>query len=543
MTMTAETAAAGPTAPVGRAALADEEYRLLLRNDFHLFLHRSFCELNPRAAFLDNWHIEVLAAKLDEVRRGLTKRLIVNLPPRHLKSHAASIALPAWWLGRDPSAQLLCVSYGQELSDKLSRDCRALMTSSFYERRFPTRLSPTRSAAEEFATTGHGFRLATSVGGVVTGRGGDVIIIDDPLKPEEAVSDAARARTNDWYDNTLYSRLNDRRCGAIVIIMQRLHEDDLVGHVRAQEEWEVVSFPAIAETDESYTIETPAGARAFGRKAGEALHEAREPLEEIARIRHALGAYNFAGQYQQQPAPLGGGMVKRGWFRFYDSGAGPFERIVQSWDTANKATELADYSVCTSWGVKAKHFYLLDVFRQKLNFPELKRAVRAQAAQWGAEAVLIEDRASGTQLIQELIAEGLHQVKQITPDGDKVMRLHAQTGAIENGFVHLPRAAPWLDDYLSELMTFPKSRHDDQVDSTSQVLAFLSAPAGFDPREWARVVWGLDVDAIDAAYGHTRSRVPPLHRVTKERFDPATGRSLGWFIHTEPGQWPEAKPQ
>src|ERR1700733_10216739 len=180
----------GADAPVPYEHFPAADYRLLLQNDFHLFLHRSFCELNPRTAFLDNWHVAVLAAKLEEVRRGKTKRLIINLPPRHLKSHTASIAFPAWWLAHDPSAQILCVSYGQELADKLSRDCRALMTSKFYQRLFPNRLPPPRAAAEEFAATGHGFRLATGVGGVVTGRGGDVIIIDDPLKPEEAVSDA-----------------------------------------------------------------------------------------------------------------------------------------------------------------------------------------------------------------------------------------------------------------------------------------------------------------------------------------------------------------
>ena len=477
---TAEVAAGDAGAPDTPARVAESEYRLLLQNDFHLFLHRSFSELNPRTPFLDNWHIAVLAAKLESVRRGATKRLIVNLPPRHLKSHAASVALPAWWLGHDPSAQLLCVSYGQELSDKLSRDCRALMTSSFYERLFPTRLSPSRAAVEEFETTGHGFRLATSVGGVVTGRGGDAIIIDDPLKPEEAVSDAARVRVNDWYDNTLYSRLNDRRRGAIVIIMQRLHEDDLVGHVLAQEDWEVVSFPAIAEQDENYIIETTTGSRHYGRKAGEALHGARDSLEEIGRIRRALGSNNFAGQYQQQPAPLGGGLVKRAWFRSYDTEPRPFERIVQSWDTATKATDLSDYSVCTSWGVKEKNYYLLHVRREKLNYPDLKRAVVEQARRFGAEVVLIEDRASGTQLIQELVWGGLRTVRKIEPEADKVMRLHAQTGVIENGFVHLPRNATWREEYLDELTRFPKSRHDDQVDSTSQALKFMTTPGPMD---------------------------------------------------------------
>jgi predicted phage terminase large subunit-like protein len=305
--------------------------------------------------------------------------------------------------------------------------------------------------------------------------------------------------------------------------MQRLHEDDLVGHVLRQEGWEVVSFPALAEQDETFTIETATGARSFGRRAGEALHPGREGPDEIARIRRALGAWNFAGQYQQRPAPLGGGMVKREWFGFYDAPPAPFEQIVQSWDTANKQTELADYSVCTTWGVKNRNFYLLHVLRQKLNYPELKRAVAAQAAHFAADVILIEDRASGTQLIQELVAEGLTRVKKIVPEMHKVMRLHAQTGAIENGFVHLPRTAPWLDDYLLELMTFPKSRHDDQVDSTSQALAFLSAPV-FDHREWARDMWGVNVDAIDAAMNSDRGTAPPApHRVTETMINPVTG--------------------
>ncbi|HEX3430722.1 MAG TPA: phage terminase large subunit [Rhizomicrobium sp.] len=508
-------------------ALDAQDYRLVLRNDFHSFLHRSFAELNPRTPFLDNWHLAVLAAKLENVRLGKTRRLIVNLPPRHLKSHAASIAFPAWLMGHDPSTQILCVSYGQELSDKLSRDCRALMTSRFYETLFPTRLSPMRSAVEEFATTAHGFRLATSVGGVVTGRGGDTIIVDDPLKPEEAVSETFRKRVNDWYDNTLYSRLNDRRKGAIVIIMQRLHEDDLVGHVREQEDWEVVSFPAIAERDESFTVETRTGTRSFGRKAGEALHADREPLEELDKIRRALGSYNFAGQYQQLPAPAGGGMVRREWFRFYDAPLGPFDRVLQSWDTANKATELADFSVCTTWGAKGKNFYLLDVFRRKLNYPELKRAVRAQAERFGATRVLIEDCASGTQLIQELLGEGLEVVKKVTPEGDKIMRLHAQTAKIEEGRVHLPRSAPWLEDYLAELVVFPRGRYDDQVDSTAQALASLPTEDNLELiRAWARVTLHLDDATMSMVAHQLGEHLKPRLMVVEETMQGENGESI-----------------
>ena len=232
------------------------EYDAILRLDLGYFAHHCFCELNPQTVFLPNWHIEVIAAKLAAVRAGKIRRLIINLPPRHLKSLLASIAFPAWCLGHDPSAQILCVSYAQELADKLARDCRSIMTSPWYRQIFPTRLAPHRQAVQEFITTRQGYRLATSTGGVLTGRGADLILIDDPLKPEEALSEARRNATNDWYANTLYSRLNDKRRGGIVIIMQRLHEDDLVGHVLGQEPWEVVSFPAIAEAEEVHEIAT-----------------------------------------------------------------------------------------------------------------------------------------------------------------------------------------------------------------------------------------------------------------------------------------------
>src|SRR6201986_4238730 len=241
--------------------LSPPEYDAILRSDFGFFAQRCFCDLNPQAELAMNGHLDVIAAKLTAVRAGKIRRLVINLPPRHLKSLMASIAFPAWCLGLDPTAQILCVSYAQDLADKLARDCRGIMTSPWYRQIFPTRLAPHRQAVQEFITTRQGYRLATSTGGVLTGRGADIILIDDPLKPEEALSDAQRKAANEWFSHTLYSRLNDTRCGAIVIIMQRLHEADLVGHVFAQEPWEVLSFPAIAEADEVHQIETIWGPR------------------------------------------------------------------------------------------------------------------------------------------------------------------------------------------------------------------------------------------------------------------------------------------
>ena len=454
--------------------LSPSEYAVLLRQDFCSFIARCFIELNPQTKLLMNWHIEVLAAKLEACWQGKIRRLIINIPPRHLKSLCASIALPAWLLGHEPAAQILCVSYGQELSDKLARDYRTVMSSDWYRAVFGTRLSAHKQAVQEFVTTEQGFRLATSVGGVLTGRGADFIIIDDPLKPDEALSQTQRIAVNQWYDHTLYSRLNDKQTGCIILIMQRLHEDDLVGHVLEQEGWEVISFPAICEQNEEHVVETPFWMLRHTRRVGDLLHAERESAQTLEGIRRTIGEYNFAGQYQQAPAPLGGGLVQEAWFRRYGPEDLPnvFEQVVQSWDTANKPTELSDFSVCTTWGVNKNRFYLLHVLRKRLDYPNLKRAVREQWETFKANVILIEDKASGTQLIQELVEERIHAVTRYKPEGDKLMRLHAQTGAIENGFVYLPKDAHWLASYLHELTTFPNAKYDDQVDSTSQALAW-----------------------------------------------------------------------
>jgi predicted phage terminase large subunit-like protein len=464
--------------PAGRRRrLGPAHYAGLLRADFASFAQHAFAELYPKTGFQMNWHLWVIAARLASVRTGKIRRLAIHLPPRHLKSLLASVAFPAWVLGHEPATEILCVSYAQDLAAKWSRDCRRIVLSPWYRALFPTRLAPSRQAMAEFETTAKGCRIATSVGGVLTGRGADLIVIDDPLKPEEALSDPRREGANEWYDHTLYSRLNDKAKSAIVLVMHRLHEDDLAGHVLAREDWEVLRFPAIAEADEQHPIETPWGPRVFGRRRGEALFPAREPLATLAEIRRTIGEYNFAGQYQQTPSPLGGGLVKPHWFRRYRAAELParFERVVQSWDTANKASELSDFSVCTSWGIMGREAWLLDVLRRRLEYPELRRAVVAEYARWRPDVVLIEDRASGTQLIQELLAEGLSSVARYRPQADKVMRMHAQTAMIENGFVHLPQEAPWLGEYLHELAVFPHGRHDDQVDATAQFLDWFKS--------------------------------------------------------------------
>ena len=459
--------------------LTFEEYQAVLRSDFASFIERSFYELNPQAKFVPGPYIELLAATLEKCRNGQTKRQIINLPPRTLKSHAANVALPAWLLGHDPSKQIICASYGQDLADKHARDCRTLMSSAFYLGLFPrTVLSPEKLSVNDFMTLAQGFRMATSVGGVLTGRGADILILDDPMKPEDALSETRRRASNNWYFNTLLSRLNSKENGVIIIVMQRLHEEDLVGEVMEREHWDVLSLPAIADDDECYRYEGLFGGSSFVRKVGEALHPERDSVETYRKIRETVGEYNFESQYQQSPISREGGLIKRDWLKFYSPEELPhFRMVVQSWDTANKTGELNDFSVCTTWGIDGDRFYLLHVYRMRMAFPTLKRAAKELYERFKPRKVVIEDKASGTSLIQELKREGLYGVEpyQPPPGSDKSMRTVGQSLKFESGHVLLPTNAPWLDDYVRELTAFPGAKFDDQVDSTTQALDFMSS--------------------------------------------------------------------
>lgn len=513
--------------------ITKEEYQAVVRNDFVAFVERGFRELNPQTEYQHNWHIDVIAEALEQCRTGKLQRLIIDVPPRSLKSHMTSISFVAWLLGHNPAAQIICASYAQDLADKLAADCRSLMTTEWYRDLFPsTRLETCRQAVHDFMTSERGSRMATSVGGVLTGRGADFIIIDDPLKPDEAVSETQRNAVNNWYDHTLVSRLNEQRTGCIILIMQRLHEDDLVGHVFAQGGWHLLKFHAVAEETESYAIQTPYGPYPFERKTGEALHPARESREELDERQHVQGEYNFAGQYQQAPAPRGGGMVKVSWFKKYTAADRPdtFEMVFQSWDTANKAKEVNDFSVCTTWGVKDKKLYLLNVLRRRMEYPELKRAIRDHAAEFQPKNILIEDKGSGTHLIQDLIHDGVHEVTRYMPKAEKIMRLYSTTSTIENGFVFLPETAAWLAEYVYELTTFPKGKYDDQADSTSQALDWIKNRLSELDCAWLRLAARKEMIAegkleevreMDAKYG-----APPE--------EPKPPRASGDAVYEEP---------
>lgn len=523
--------------PRPETTLSPDEYDAITRIDFWTFTQRVFVELTG-APFDDNWHIQLLCAEVDRIRTEPNTKLAIALPPRSLKSIIASVALPAWLLGHDPGVEVVCVSYGQELSDKLSADCRRIMLTPWYRRLYPaTRLD--KQTIGHLATTAGGKRYATSVGGSLTGMGADVIIVDDPMKPDEALSDAERSRTNAWARHTLFTRLNKKSDDRIIIVQQRLHEDDMIGHVQEIAGFELLSFAAIAQEDETHVIRTPFGTVTRSRRAGEALHPERESLAVLEKQRILLGTEFFAAQYLQSPTPPGGGLIKLAWFNRYDPAKKPaFTRVIQSWDCAAKAGQLNDYSVCTTWGITyGKDIYLLHVLRVRLEYPELKRKLRDMADQFRAGVVLIEDTSAGTQLVQELRREGFARITPVKPKGDKAMRMVSQTPAIEAGRVHIPNDAPWLHDYLHELAMFPKGKTDDQVDSTAQALGHIGMPSSAD--NWMEYIrWdtlrmhGLSPEDITVTFDY-------IH--PDSEFDTCSGRTIrreaDGFYHCAEDEW------
>ena len=462
--------------------MSNERRRLqaLLRNDFSTFIEKTFQHLQPGAEYHSNWHLRAIAHQLERCRNGEIDRLIITLPPRHLKSICASVAFPAWLLGQDPSCNVVCVSYSNELSAKIARDCRNVVESSWYKKLFKgTHISRRKNTEMEFETTKHGGRLATSVDGTLTGRGGRFLIIDDPIKPDGAMSETERQGVNDWFRRTAYTRLDDRKAGAIIIVMQRVHEDDLVGHVLDLDDWTVLNIPATAEERTEYRIgHDPADV--YVREVGEVIDGHRQNAEELARLKRMLGTFNFSAQYQQNPIPVDGNLVKRDWFQTYAElpPRDVMDAVVLSWDTASAAGEMNDYSVCTVWAVVGPHYYLIDVVRRKLDYPDLRTLAFQMVRRYDADLVLVERAGTGTALAQELRRAFDIRVRSLAPKGDKEIRFATQSHIIEQGRVFLPEDAPWLNTFIKELLGFPGTRHDDQVDSVELFLRIVNGRRG-----------------------------------------------------------------
>jgi predicted phage terminase large subunit-like protein len=335
-----------------------------------------------------------------------------------------------------------------------------------------------RSVDNELTTTKRGFRKSTSVSGTLTGLGADLFIIDDPQKPADAYSEIRRDSLNQWFANTLVSRLDNKQTSAIIVVMQRVHLGDLSGYLsNSPEDWEILNLPAIADAD----VEIPVGPNEnYHRSAGEALHPALESIETLQKLRRSLGPDVFAAQYQQAPVPEGGAMIKREWLRCYDKLPKRTSdmKVIQSWDTAAKDGSQNAWSVCTTWLIDDEKYYLIGLTRGRYDYPSLRDVAIELATKHEPDEILIEDASTGIALAQELGRKRNFNVTPIKVEGDKKGRLYVQQAKFEAGQVLFPRHASFLADLEAELLTFPQGQTDDQVDSISQALAW--EPLGYD---------------------------------------------------------------
>jgi len=442
----------------------------LYRTNFGAFTYRAFEAVNPGQRLIANWHIDTICYQVQQMVIGeAKKRLILNLPPRSLKSFIASVALPAWLLGRQPSTRIICGSYSDELATKFSRDCRALLETPFYKRVFPgTQLNPKKASEGEFETTKRGFRLATSVGGTLTGRGGGVLIVDDPIKANDAESEIARRAAIDWFRNTALSRLDEPAESIICLAMQRLHVDDLSG-ILIEQGWPKLVLPAIALEAADYLIGED---EVYHRPAGQLLQPMRDSFEAIEELKLGVGSRVFAAQYQQNPTPADGNMIKAAWLGRYDTAPDrqSFERVVLSCDPAGKAGIHNDYTAIAVVGVQKQALHVLEVSRGHWTVMKMREQIIALAAEWRVDLVIVEDTSSGMGLVQLLKEEPHLDVVGRKPDTDKQTRMSRQQGRFEAGRILLPQEARWLADFENELLAFPSGRYDDQVDA---LLLFL----------------------------------------------------------------------
>jgi len=442
--------------------------RALLANNLTSFTEFTFGVVRPGVLFKPNWHLEAVTEKLAQVARGEVRRLIITLPPRNLKSLCASVALPAWFLGCNPSERVVVVSYSDFLARSHANDFRLLVNHPIYQSTFPA-MRLARDTDREIITTRRGKRIATSIDGTLTGLGGNLIIIDDPLKLGDAMSEAVRTRVIEWYRSTLLSRADDKTAARIVLVMQRVHQDDLAGYLQEQGGFEVLNLPAVAQRDETFVL---GDGRTYTRQKRELLHPEQEPAHVLAELKREMGPIAFSAQYQQSPIPPGGTIIKRKWLTSYD-GISPEagDRTILSWDIALSETESGDYSACVVLLRRQEVFYVLEVVRGRLPFDSLKRKVIEIKQRYGSSStLLIEDSPISRGLIQSLREQSIN-VTVYKPETDKRARVIAQSDLFAGGSIRFPRRAAWLEEFTAELLAFP-GRHDDQVDALTQGLAW-----------------------------------------------------------------------
>ena len=448
------------------------------------FFQAAFPIIDPGAKYMHNWHVDLVCEYLEACYEREITKLIINIPPRTVKSNAVTVAWPAWILGHDPSERIICASHSGSLSTSHSVDCRTIIKSEWYQALFPeTRLADEQDAKTLYYTTQRGHRLSTSVGGSVVGEGGNILIGDDLIDPEKALSQTTRETTNNWLDRVWPMRKNDPNNAVEILVMQRVHVDDPAGHLMKNDSsWELLSIPQEAEGRTVITF--PRSGRKVIREDGSLMHPERVGSDMVANYKTRLGSYGYSAQQQQRPSPKGGGMVKIKWFRRYNQMPAK-EAISKIWvsiDTATKDKEINDPTGVAIWVETESGLSLIEYVSKKLLYPSMKRMVVGIAEKYREYdkpmELLVEDKGNGSALIADLRESTNYAIISMEPtgQGDKGVRISNESAVIESGKCLLPEQSPWLHDWEQEVMNFPNAPHDEAIDTMSQFLRRVREP-------------------------------------------------------------------
>lgn len=469
-------------------------------DSLYCFMKLLWPVVEPGTEFKDAWHLKAIADHLEAVTIGpghpeyaalsdhekalFIRNLLINIPPGHAKSLAVCVFWPCWVWIKWPESRWIFASYAAVLSTRDSVKCRDIIRSKEYRQlmQIEWSLSDDQDQKTRFTNSRKGYRIATSVGGSGTGERADFIIVDDPLNAIDAESEVMREGALNWWFKTMSTRDADPKASRRVCVMQRLHERDLSGEIIKRGGYQHLCLPAeydpksistssIIDWKDPRTIE------------GELLWPEQFGPPEIAKAKKDLGSRGYSGQFQQKPMAAEGGLFKRKWWHFYkERPMGNFP-VVQFWDCAQKVGITNDWSVCATWMKTPSGFYLLDLWREKVEAPELERAVKMLHQKWLPQSIVIEDKASGISLIQNLMRGTTLPVLKFDPgQRDKQVRASAATPTVEAGNCYLPEQAKWLDDFISEHEKFPSGEHDDQVDTTSMMVEHFSNMNLSNPR-------------------------------------------------------------
>jgi predicted phage terminase large subunit-like protein len=489
-----ESPAVNADAQSAAASAATAQQPEVLRLTLEAFVRAAWQILEPVSTLVWSWHLDLICDYLTLIRDNKFKTngrqelegIIFNVPPRTMKSLLISVFFPIWVWTTDPSRRFMFVSYSEKLSTQHSVLRRSVIESPWYQKEWSSVFSFSRdqNAKNHYENSARGAMFSTGMQATATGMGGDILIFDDPLNPEQAISQVEREAVNLRFDTTFRSRINNPAAGVKIIIMQRLHELDLTGHVLARESsrWEHVSLPAIAEQDEK-PWHLSDGKHLATRKAGDLLWPERLPQSFLDSQRVGMGSWAFNGQYQQCPAPLDGGIVKRQWIRFYRQLPEKFEFMVQSWDCTFSGGQDNDFVAGQVWARSSGKYFMLPYRAyERLDFGPTMAAIKACHGKFPqAHAVLIEDKANGPAIISELRKE-IPGVVAVNPEGGKIARAQATAPLWESGSIELPDpqvfGCAWMEDYLHNICAFPKAAHDDDMDATSQALIYMRSRLG-----------------------------------------------------------------